>query len=113
MKVIAKNAPVVGVTFHPEGMKFLSDHADQAYLKMIPEPENEYDKNALAIYAVVKDVGKVQVGYLRKGLAKSINQNYDVDKVTVNVSKAFTYEGEITGLRVEVLLHDEHPTDVS
>ena len=49
------------------GNKFLKRKPNKKdkNIKLIKEPENEYDKNAIAIYSIKKN-GKVKLGYIPK-----------------------------------------------
>ena len=47
--------------------------SDVISLSLIPEPDNEFDPNALSIWAGVKDRGSAKVGYVDKNLASMIH----------------------------------------
>lgn len=82
------NTRVAGVTF--EGRQQLIEQLDvwEAVL-IVPEPENPYDKNALAVY-VAHGSNKHHVGYIPRELASEIAPHLEGESVLAEVC-------EITG----------------
>lgn len=74
---------VVGVTY--EGRQTAIEKlAGNEPCRIIPEPSNPYDANALAVY-VAQDGGIFQIGYLPRELAERVAPILDGEAVMVNI----------------------------
>jgi hypothetical protein len=65
---------IVGESFYQEDIRANYKPEKWAYGFLIPEQNNSADPNAVAIYLITKDYGVVQVGYLKKELARKVSK---------------------------------------
>ena len=64
------NIRVAGVTYEGR-QEYLSRLTGEEPVRLVPEPENQYDNNAIAVYIATKD-GVKHCGYIPKELAAQI-----------------------------------------
>jgi hypothetical protein len=65
---------VVGESFCQEDIKKNFKPDRWLYGLLVPEQNNEYDPNAVAIYLITKNDSVVKVGYLKKDSAQKVSQ---------------------------------------
>lgn len=53
---MSASLPIVGGRFRPPSVAITNSLSVGTKLRVVPEPENEYDEHALAVYLDVKDV---------------------------------------------------------
>jgi len=71
----------------------------QDHIKLIQEPKNKYDPNAIAVFVSIgPDPGYLDVGYIPKDHAKIIKENYPE-------SYLIGAHGEGVGLRLDIILY--------
>jgi len=106
------NVKVVGVSYEGRQAILAMMHGDEA-VRIVPEPENAFDHNALAVYVAFspeRNIGVKQVGYISKELAKDIAPALDGESMMVSIAELIggfkTYDGEQAnyGLRIKVEL---------
>lgn len=104
------NIKVAGVTF--EGRQLIiAELSGNEPCKIVPEPENKYDRNALAVYVAHKS-GVFHVGYIPKEYAAEIAPHLEGESVVGAVSEVTggfeTRSGETAslGLRICVEIPD-------
>lgn len=74
--------PVVGVTFEGRQAileKYLDEYRNtgkQRKCELVPEPDNKYDKNAVAVY-IEGEHEKEKVGYIAKDLNQDLKSTFD------------------------------------
>lgn len=81
-------ARVVGVTFENR-QSIIASLTGSEPCRLQPEPENVYDKNAIAVHVATKD-GIKHIGYLKKELAAQVAPALDGEPVMCKIH-------EITG----------------
>lgn len=99
---------VAGVTF--EGRQvYLAKLTGDEPCRIVPEPENKYDPNALAVHVAHKD-GILHVGYIPKELAAEIAPHLEGEAVMAEIEEITggfeTREGDVAslGLRLRIEL---------
>lgn len=99
--------PVVGVKFRKkefdEAFDFLQSKDEETMnpeIKLIAEPENKYDKNAIAVH-MGQDEQFWHVGYIPKDCTIKLHK-LGLDKVEVDISKFNEFDGEVVGVDIEV-----------
>ena len=74
--------PVVGVTFEGRQTileKYLEEYRNtgkQRKCELVPEPDNKYDKNAVAVY-IEGNSCKERIGYIAKDLNQELKSTFD------------------------------------
>lgn len=98
---------VSGVSF--EGRQAIIDKmTGREPIRLIPDPENPYDKNAIGVWTVLADGAKHQIGFVPRDLAAKIAPLIDGEQVMarlVALTGGFeTWSGETAalGLRIEL-----------
>jgi single-stranded-DNA-specific exonuclease len=98
---------VAGVSF--EGRQAIIDKmTGREPIRLIPEPTNQFDKNAIGVWTVLADGTKAQIGFVPRDLAAKIAPLIDGEQVMarlVALTGGFeTWEGETAalGLRIEI-----------
>ena len=104
------NIRVAGVTYEGR-QEYLSRLTGEEPVRLVPEPENQYDNNAIAVYIATKD-GVKHCGYIPKELAAQIAPVMDNEAFMASI-EAITggfemYNGDTAayGLRIAVELPD-------
>lgn len=80
---------VAGVTFEGR-QKYLANLRGDEPVRIVPEPENPYDPNALAVHIATEDFGVAHCGFVPRNLAAEIAPLLDGEAIMVQIS-------EITG----------------
>jgi len=103
---------VVGVSYEGRQSILAMMHGTEA-VRIVPEPENPFDSNALAVYVAFppeSGIGVKQVGYIPRELAKDIAPALDGESMMVSIAELIggfeTSDGEQTnyGLRLQIEL---------
>lgn len=74
--MLRKHTMIVGARFRgAEAVQYCKDlvPGDAEDLKLVPEPENAYDENAVAVYYHPHHHEPIQLGYIPKELAAKIS----------------------------------------
>lgn len=102
------NTKVAGVTFEGRQAHIAKLRGGEP-CRIVPEPENPYDPNALAVH-VAKDGAVYHVGYVPKELAAQIAPYLEGEALMVEITEVTggfeTYEGDTAalGLRIRIEL---------
>lgn len=103
---------VAGVT-HDGRQDILKRLVGDEAARIVPEPQNPYDKNALAVHIAMHDGTIAHAGYIPKELAREVAPLLDGEAVMVKI-KAITggfetYEGGTAylGLQIRVYLEGD------
>lgn len=104
---------VSGVTFEGR-QEYLALLSGKEPCRIVPEPENPYDKNALAVH-VAADGDILHVGYIPKALAAEIAPHLDGETLMVTIDEitgGFAFSnGEFAALGL--LLRIEIPGEIT
>ena len=100
-----------GTSFRQDAVAKLAKVKGTALMRAVPEPDNEYDKFAVRVEAMLND-GWTQVGYIQKGKNETISKRL-LDGFDVNISlSAVTGEDKKTlGVNVAVEWEDDSAID--
>ncbi len=91
LNVMSRQASIVGSSFHAGAANSIARLRIGQGLKMVREPDNKYDKNAIAVYYFQQCLG-----YIPRGLAAEIAPNMDLGlKTRVTKSPKFPGTGVV------------------
>lgn len=116
MKTKVVVSKVAGVTYESR-QDTIKRMTGREPARIVPEPENPYDPNALAVHVALDDGTVAHVGFIPRDLAAMIAPHLKGEAVMcrlLGVTGGFeTWDGEIAslGLRIEVEypIEDEQP----
>jgi hypothetical protein len=92
------NSKISGSTFTEGAQEAIAKLKEDEVLKLVREPNNKYDANAIAIYK-----GKKQLGYLPASTAAKLFKDVDNSKVTCKVAQVTGgKEGQSYGCNIEL-----------
>ena len=102
-----RQVTIVGSSFYPGASNWLAKLGPGQPLRVVREPENEHDKNAIAVY-----IFQQKLGHLPRGFAAEIAPLMDAGKkVTVWKSRDARFAGTgVCGCEWEL---SDGPTDVT
>ena len=95
------NTKVVGSTFIDGAQQFINGLVGNERIELIDEPNNPFDKNAIALY-----IHNFKIGYVRKELAVQL-KNYKMKYATI-----LAKTGDISqnvGLNIKIYGYQENP----
>lgn len=103
---------VAGVTW--EGRQaLLARMKGNEPVRLEPEPDNAFDKNAVAVWAVLEDMRRYKVGYLPRDLAAQVAPRLEGESVMCElrgiVGGFEKFDGTIASLGLRILV--EYPID--
>jgi hypothetical protein len=105
---------VAGVTYDGR-QSILAQLTGNEPCRVVPEPTNPYDANALAVHVAVN--GKVEhVGYVPRGLASEVAPHLEGEAVMVRIQEITggfeKWDGEIAslGLQIVIEIPDNEPS---
>ncbi len=99
---------VAGVTFNNEDgssrQEIIGRMRMDTPVRIIPEPLNQYDPNALAVFVAITPGHVEQIGYIPKDLSANIAPHLDGESIDVKVRDItggfMTYSGNLASLGV-------------
>jgi len=101
---------LAGTSFRQEAVTQLAK-SKTPMLRVVPEPENEYDSYAVKVEAMLKD-GWTQIGYIQKGknqeIQKRLLEGYDVD---IKLSAVTGEDKDTLGVNVAIEWTDDSAID--
>jgi single-stranded-DNA-specific exonuclease len=107
---------VAGVTFEGRQALIAKLRGDEP-CRIVPEPTNPYDKNALAVHVAMPDGTIAHVGYVPRDLAREVAPLLDGEAIMVRI-KAITggFEtewGDVAnyGMQIRIFLQGETDND--
>ena len=100
-----------GTSFRQDAVAELSKVKGTALLRVVPEPENEYDKYAVKVEAMLRD-GWTQVGYIQRGKNETIfNRLMEGLDVNISLSAITGEDKETLGVNVAIEWEDDSGID--
>ncbi len=105
-QILFERLEIAGINYKYENAKKVFKDDEKTYIVFEREPDNEYDKNAIAIYAVHEN-NKEHVGYVDKEKAKFIVENNLFDFVVPNMDYIAIGDKKIFQATYQILITKE------
>lgn len=103
---------VAGVTYEGR-QEYIDQMTLDTPIRIVPEPHNPYDANALAVHAALAEKAIVHVGYIPRDMAARVAPYLDGEQIMAKVREITggfeMWDGTLAamGLLIEIELPDE------